>query len=452
MPTSPPNRPRRVCLISLGCPKNLVDSETMLGSLPPDRYRPATRMEEADIVVVNTCGFLRAARREGGAVIRRAESWRRRRPGTLVVAGCLVQYYGRRAEEIFPGADLLLGVGEGAGLGRLLEDLRPDGDRLSRLRLRPVPAFPLAGNHPRLISTPRHWAYLRISDGCDNRCSYCLIPSLRGPNRECPLPGVVEEARRLAGAGTRELVVIAQDTAGYGKSGPGGGGLPELLEKLSGIAGIDWIRILYAHPRHIDDSLLEAVAGLEKVCPYLDIPVQHIDDGMLQRMGRKIDSRRIRAVLDRARELVPGISLRTTLMVGFPGEGEDEFGRLAGFVRRERFDHLGVFVYSREKGTPAYRLGPGVRGAVSRRRRDILMVIQREISAAGLRARQGRTFEVLLDGPGPAAGLMVGHSAFQAPEVDGVTVVEGKELAAGEMARARITGSSDYDLSGVKAE
>ncbi len=449
MSTSPPPPFRRICLISLGCPKNLVDSETMLGSLPPELFRPTVRMEEADIVVVNTCGFLRSARREGREAIRRAARWRRRSGGILVVAGCLVQYCGERAGKLFPDADILLGVGEAGSLGRRLAAPRP-----TRFSLRPVPHFPFNDDLPRLVSTPRHWGYLRIADGCDNRCSYCLIPAIRGPYRERPLSRILEEARRLADRGARELVLIAQDTARFGRPLPGRRGLGLLLEKLQDIDSLDWIRILYAHPRHVDSNLLRAVAELPKVCPYLDIPLQHIDDGILQRMGRKIDSRRIREVIDRARKLVPGISLRTTLMVGFPGEGETEFEKLAALVRREKFDHLGVFAYSREKGAAAYRCGPGSPVPLAARRREILMEIQREVSAERLRSRRGETLEVLIDGPfpEPESPLMVGRAIFQAPEVDGLVVVEGEGIEAGKMVRVRVTGSSPYDLYGVKVD
>ncbi len=442
--------PRRVCLVSLGCPKNLVDSETMLGSLSGKKFQPTVRMEEADVVIVNTCGFLRAARREGREAIRRGVEWRRRSGGILVVAGCLVQYHGVEAGKLFPEADILLGVGEGGSLGRILGSRLPDAD--PRISLRPVPRFPFHRNLPRLVSTPRHWAYLRIADGCDNRCAYCLIPVLRGPRRERPLPAVVKEAERLVERGAREVVLIAQDTAAYGRSRPGRNGLERLLESLQEIAGLEWIRILYAHPRHVGSGLLAAVSSLDKVCPYLDLPIQHIDDGILERMGRKVDSRRIEGVIDRARELVPGISLRTTLMVGFPGEGEAEFARLAEFVRRKKFDHLGVFAYSREKGTPAFGLGPGVPGPVARRRREILMEIQREVSAERLRSRRGETLEVLIDGPfpEPASPLMVGRAIFSAPEIDGLVVVEGEGIEAGEMVRVRITDSSEYDLYGVR--
>ncbi len=454
MPASFSSPPRRIYLISFGCPKNLVDSELMLGSLPRESYLPVTRIEEADIAVVNTCGFLRSAREEARAMIERAVQWRRRTGGILVVAGCLVQYHGSRAGEVFPKVDLLLGVGEAAGLGRMLAEGRVSPGSPPELRLRTPPRFPFGEAPPRLVSTPRHWAYLRIADGCDNRCSYCLIPSLRGPYRERPLPRVVEEARRLAGRGARELVLIAQDTARYGRSPAGRGGLPRLLEKLQAIDGLDWIRILYAHPRNIDDDLLRAVASLDQACPYLDIPIQHIDDRVLERMGRKIDSRRIEELLDRARELVAGISLRTTLMVGFPGEGEAEFEKLADFIRRRKFDHLGVFGYSREKATGAYGLGPGPPAPVVRRRRQALMEIQREISAEILRGRRGRVLEVLIDGPFPEPGspLMVGRGPSQAPEIDGLVVVEGEGVRSGEMVRVRITGSSEYDLYGVRVD
>ncbi len=445
--------PRRVCLISLGCPKNLVDSETMLGSLPPEKFAVTTRMEEADIVIVNTCAFLRSARKESREMIQRARRWRR--PGKiLVVAGCLVQYYGRSARAALPEADLLLGVGEGTSLERLLESAAAEREEAVRVQYRPIPQFSFDSVSRRLVSTPRHWAYLRISDGCDNRCSYCLIPSLRGPYRERPLSRVVAEAERLARSGVRELVLIAQDTARYGFSFPGRGGIPRLLDELSGISGIDWIRILYAHPRHIDEQLMRAVAAQEKVCPYLDIPVQHINDGILERMGRKIGARGIRDLLARARELISGLSLRTTLMVGFPGEGESEFEELVDFIRREQFDHLGIFVYSREKGTRAYRYGSPPPAAEGQRRRQILMDIQRDISAGNLRRRCGRLEEVLIDGPFPGkeTNLMVGRGRFQAPEIDGLVVVAGEGMAAGDMVRVRLTESSQYDLYGVRVD
>ncbi len=450
MTSSSPSLPRRVCLISLGCPKNLVDSETMLGSLPRESFQPTVQMDDADIVVVNTCGFLRSARREGRAAIRRAIEWRRRSGGILVVAGCLIQYYGERSEKLFPEVDILLGVGEGDSLGRLLISQCPNP--ASRLTLSPVPSFPFHRDLPRLVSTPRHWAYLRLGDGCDNHCAYCLIPTLRGPYRERSFPAVLKEAQRLVEQGARELILIAQDTAAYGRSFPGGNGLELLLKRLQAIEPLQWIRILYAHPRHVDFGLLRAISSLDKVCPYLDLPIQHIDDGILQEMGRKVDSRHIWEIIDRARELIPGISLRTTLMVGFPGEGEAEFARLVDFVSRARFDHLGVFAYSREKGTRASRLGPAPLGSVARRRSEIIMEIQSEISAERLRARRGEEADILIDGPFPESGspLMLGRGSFQAPEIDGIVVVKGVDLEVGEMARVRITDSSEYDLYGVE--
>ncbi len=446
--SSSPMKTNRVCLISLGCPKNLVDSETILGLLPAGRYQTTPRLEEADIGIVNTCAFMQSARDEAREIIEKAADWKRRSGGKLVIAGCLVQYHGRRAKDLFPSADLLLGVGEFTVLPKALEE---GGNKGSRLYLREVPRFPFHHSLPRRLSTPRHTAYLRIADGCDNRCSYCLIPDIRGPYQGRSLSSIISEARRLVERGVKEIILIAQDTAYFDYGRKKQSGLSRLLEKLNEIDGLSWIRVLYAHPRHLDNHLLQTIDSCGKVCPYLDVPLQHINDSILGKMGRRISRARIEAVLQRARETVEGISLRTTLMVGFPGEGEDEFRELVEFVRTYRFSHLGVFTYSPERGTPAYRYGKGAGKRISHRRREVVLEIQSEISAENLRSFRGREITVLIDGPFPGeeAGLMVGRGVFQAPEIDGMVVVAGEGMKAGDMVSVRITDSSDYDLYGT---
>lgn len=441
-----------VALISLGCPKNLVDSEIMLGLLDDGYYRISPRWGEADVIIINTCAFLKSARREAQEEIKKAVAWKQSRGGKLVITGCLVQYYGDEAADIFPGADILLGVGEYGALPNALDRCfsgEKDGPRLKSKR---TPRFPFHRSPPRRVSTPRHLAYLRVADGCDNRCTYCLIPGLRGPYQERPLSAILSEARHLVDQGVREIILIAQDTAYYGYNHPKPGGLALLLEALNEIAGLDWIRILYAHPSHIDTQLLQTMADCDKICPYLDIPLQHINDSILAKMGRKIDRERIERVLEQARELVEGVSLRTTLMVGFPGEGEEEFTELVDFVRSQRFDHLGVFTYSPEKGTAAWEYGEEVDGDCGLRRRDQLMEIQQAISTELLQALRGEEVTVLVDGqyPEPSSSLMIGRGTFQAPEIDGVVVIEGKEIRPGDMVQVKITGSSEYDLYGVK--
>ncbi len=447
------HRSPSVTLISLGCPKNLVDSEIILGLFAGEDYQITPRMDEADIVVVNTCAFLKSARREAMKVIENVLIWKKKFSGKLIIAGCLVQYYGEKAPEIFPEADILLGVGEYGRLPDLLKQLFAGGES-HRLCERPSPRFPFQRSFPRRISTPAHYAYLRISDGCDNRCTYCLIPELRGDYQERPRAQLISEARKLVEEGVRELILIAQDTSYYGYKNGGGRGLSSLLESLNDIRGLDWIRIMYTHPGHIDRLLLQTIAACDKVCPYLDIPLQHINDMILTKMGRNINRAGIERVLRQARELVDGIRIRTTFMVGFPGEGEKEFTELVDFVIAQRFDHLGVFRYSPEEGTPAFRYQPGVDGSNGNRRQAKLMEIQQEISAERLKELRGRVVPVIVDGPYPEAGspLMVGRTAFQAPEVDGVVVVEGDGVQPGQMIEVKITDSSEYDLYGVKEE
>ena len=441
-----------VALISLGCPKNLVDSEIILGIFAGKQYLLTPRMDEADIVVVNTCAFLKSARREAREVINDVIRWKKRSSGKLIIAGCLVQYYGEKAPEIFPEADILLGVGEYGELPELLEELLSSERGDTRLRGKKSPRFPFHSIFPRRISTPGHYAYLRISDGCDNRCSYCLIPELRGRYQEKSRNMLISEAQRLIDHGVREIILIAQDTSYYNFSPGKGGGLSSLLEILNGIQGLDWIRILYAHPRHIDRHLLQTIAECDKVCPYLDIPLQHINDRILDKMGRNITRAGIEDILQQARELVEGISIRTTMMVGFPGEGEDEFSELVDFVLAQRFEHLGVFQYSPEDGTAACRYGSGVNELHANRRREKLMEIQQEISTERLNRLRGMVIPVIVDAPYPETGspLMVGRGIFQAPEIDGIVVVEGDGLRPGQMVEVMITDSSEYDLYGVK--
>ncbi|MEA1927309.1 MAG: MiaB/RimO family radical SAM methylthiotransferase, partial [Candidatus Auribacterota bacterium] len=310
---------------------------------------------------------------------------------------------------------------------------------------------PFRSVSPRRISTPPHLAYLRIADGCDNRCAYCLIPKLRGPYQERPRNLLLAEARQMVEGGVKEIILIAQETTYYGRGGKGAGELPSLLRDLNDIPGLEWIRIMYTHPARVNRQILQTISECDKVCPYLDIPLQHINDTILDLMRRNISRSRIEKVLRQARELVPGISIRTTMMVGFPGEEEKEFSQLCDFVINQRFDNLGVFAYSPETGTAAIEYGPGVGPDESERRRDILMEIQQGISAERLKGFRDKTIDILVDGPYPEAGsdLMVGRGVFQAPEIDGVVVVEGENLRPGQMVKVKIIDSSEYDLYGI---
>jgi ribosomal protein S12 methylthiotransferase len=437
-------------LVSLGCPKNFVDSEALAGSLPPDRYCLTPHLSEAEVIVVNTCAFLASARAESLEALSRAASWKKKSCRALVAAGCLPQFLGKDAAREMPEADIILGPGEWLSLHRRLSAFL---DRAARARplIRRVPVFP-AGEWDRRRLGPSHTFCLKIADGCDNRCAYCLIGRLRGPYRSRSLPVLLAEARRLAGEGGREIVLVAHDTAFYGREKNGRSLLARLIEGLEAIKGIDWIRLLYLHPSHLDGDFLRTLADSPKFCRYLDIPLQHIDDRVLVRMGRKSSRQKIEQLLDLCRSLIPGLALRTTLMTGFPGEGEEEFQSLKEFVRWQRFDHLGVFAFSPEKGTRAASLRPRVPPPLAARRRDELMRLQKRISRAKLKQRIGEEIEALVDGPFPenGAGLVVGRSRFQAPEVDGLTVVEGEGMKPGDLVRARVTAASAYDLYALK--
>ncbi len=443
-------KPLKVGLVSLGCPKNLVDSEIILGLLSPERYRLTTRISEADAIVVNTCAFISDARRESRETIRKLGELKKGNCRFLIVAGCLVQYHGTEATAAFPEADLLCGVGEYDKIPEALDRFLA-GEGGDKPFSPSPPRFSFRREYPRHISTPRHYAYLRIADGCDNRCRYCLIPRLRGPFRSRPRGSIVREAKALAGRGVREVILVAQDTAYYGREGKRRGGLAPLLEELAEIAGLDWIRLLYAHPAHLDRRVLQTMAASDKICPYLDIPLQHINDRILKKMGRKVTRARIERVLDLVREEVEGAVLRTTLMVGFPGEGEGEFAELLEFVHRQRFDHLGVFAYSPEEETEAAGFRPRVKTETARARREKLLQAQRAISKERLERFRGERIAVLVDGPFPEAGseLLIGHSRFQAPEVDGLAVVEGRDLRPGDLVDLRVTDTSTYDLYGT---
>jgi len=442
-----------VALVSLGCPKHLVDSENMIGLLPPDRYRFTPRPEEAEIIIVNTCAFIEPAREESRRIIAELAERKDGRCRILAVTGCLVQYYGPDIADFFPDADLFVGVGEYENLSALLEEaFSPSFSQ--RIVRRDTPAFPFQIRTDRKISGPGHFAYLRLADGCDNCCSYCLIPSLRGPYQPRSFTSIVEEADNLVTGGARELILIAQDTSYYGSLKTEGGDLSRLLSELSAIPDLNWVRLLYTHPDHLDETILTVMNSSPRICNYLDLPVQHISDRILRRMGRRAGRDEIEKLLDRTRRLVPGIALRTTVMTGFPGESKEDFRQLEEFIRHQRFDHLGVFSYSAEPGTAAADMDGQIDPGLAAARRDRLMEIQQGISAARLRDRLGTVAEVIVDGvfPEKDSKLWVGRTRFQAPEIDGLVVIEGEGITPGDMIRVKMTSSSEYDLYGVRVK
>ncbi len=449
--TPAPEPPTRgtYSLISLGCPKNLVDSERMLGRLRQHGYRMVPQPEGADFVVINTCGFIAPARRESLDTIR--EMVRLKEQGRLhgvIVAGCLAQRDKEALLEQCPGIDQLVGVfardAIAEAAGRLL-----DGLAQQRTLFRPAPSRPLS-DADRLRVTPPHLAFLKISEGCDRLCTFCAIPSIRGRHASKPIPGVLAEARQLAADGARELVLVAQDLTSYGVDLDGRPQLAHLLRSLARIDRIEWIRLMYLYPMYVTDELIEVIAGDEKVLPYLDLPLQHINDQVLRRMNRRVSRAETEALLDRLRRRIPRLVLRTTLIAGFPGETEEQFEQLLRFVQTRRFERLGAFEFSAEPGTPAQRLDGRLPEQVVRDRRRQLLEAQQPIAFAWNEAQIGKTLDVLVDRDIPGQQhAYLGRCYADAPEIDGAVYLTGPDLAPGQIVPAEIVKTSGYDLVAV---
>ncbi|NPU85300.1 MAG: 30S ribosomal protein S12 methylthiotransferase RimO [Syntrophaceae bacterium] len=434
-------------LLSLGCPKNEIDAEVMAGLLQEAGYRLVERPEDASLILVNTCAFILPAKEESiEAILTLAEYKQRGFCRHLVVTGCLPQRYGPELARDLPEVDLFLGID---GIPRIAEHVAALTNRGSKDRLVSArrPSFLMDASLPRQVSGPRHTAYLKIADGCSNRCAYCAIPEIRGPYRSRSLDDVLCEAESLVQNGAREIILTAQDTTAWGRDREGGERLPRLLRELARIKDLRWVRLLYTYPAGLTNGILEAVAEEEKICEYLDIPIQHIDDGILAAMNRRGGSAGIRKAIRRAREIIPGVALRTSLIVGFPGETIHRFNALVDFVRETRFDHLGVFVYSREEGTPAAGMPHRMSKKEKERRRQVLMEEQAEISAEINASLVGTSQEVLIEGPGENPDYpVIGRCRRQAPEIDGMTYLKKKGLKPGQFKAFRITASDVYDL------
>ena len=437
----------KVHLVSLGCPKNLVDSGLLLGALKNAGFEPTLDPREAQVLVVNTCAFVEEAKKESiEAVLEAAELKKGRAGRQLVVAGCLAQRYGAELLEALPEVDVFVGTGNFVDLPGLLRKARLQG-------VRPVP-YPgaahllPAADAQALPVTPSFSAYLKVSEGCNHRCAFCIIPKIRGRHESRPIDDVVAEARRLAAGGARELNLIAQDLTAYGRDLQPPTSLAKLLERLAAIEGVRWIRLLYCYPNFVSDELLRAVADLPQVVKYLDMPLQHAADEVLRAMRRERAGAALRRLLDRVREKVPGVVLRTSFVVGFPGETERAFAQLRRFVEEQQFDRVGVFTYSREENTAAYNLPDQVPEALKRARRARLLEAQAAISARKNAALVGTEVEVLVERPAAQAGRSgQGRLAGQAPEIDGAVFVRGT-AAAGEFVRARVDKARTYDLEG----
>ncbi len=432
-------KPYTIGMVSLGCPKNQVDAEQMLGVLAGQGFALTPDPAAADVIVVNTCGFIESAKEESIEAI--VEAGRMKREGrcrALIVAGCLAQRYREELAQELPEADAVIGTAEIPKVAGIVERLLGGRERVIA-----VGAPALVAGLRRISTTPRHYRHLKIAEGCSNRCSYCAIPVIRGGFLSRPSGSVIDEAKRLADEGARELILLAQDSTQYRDRDLD---LPRLLARLAKVAGPSWIRLMYVHPARVTDALMGVLAGEEKLCRYLDLPVQHIDAGVLKAMNRPGGPDDIKRTIDALRRRVPGISLRTSLIVGFPGETEAAFRRLQAFVREHAFEHLGVFTWSPEEGTPAAGFPGRVPKEIARERQDKIMAAQAKVSLAKNRSLVGKRVRVLVDGLEDLT--LLGRTEGQAPEIDGVVYLSGIEAAPGEFVEAVITDAREYDIVG----
>ncbi len=439
--------PKTVFSISLGCPKNLVDTEIMLGRLTAAGWQVTGAAAAADLLLVNTCAFIEPACQEAVDTILDLARLKDGRPEVrLVVAGCLVQRYGAELAAELPEVDLFIGVNDFPALPEILARSRDHG--APRL-LHRAPPYAYAGVEARYPATPAHLAYLKIAEGCSHGCTFCIIPALRGPMRSRPLNTLMAEAEGLAAAGVQELILVAQDTTAYGRDRPGAPGLAALLKELAAIDGFRWIRLLYGHPARITPELLTTMAANPRILPYLDLPIQHGHDDILKRMGRGYRRGDILETVRRIRDLLPGATLRTSVMVGFPGETEAHFQALYDLIQEVGFHHLGVFLYSPEAGTPAAHFIAPVPRREARRRARRVKALQAKIVKARLKNLVGTIQEVLVEGVSPESDyLLTGRMQSQAPDIDGQVYITAGTGQVGEIQAVRLTRALPYDLVG----
>ena len=435
--------------ISLGCPKNTVDSERMLGKLAADGYSLQGDAEGAEVVVVNTCGFIEPARQESLAVIREMLALKKAgKIGSVVVAGCMAERQREVLLEQVPEVDQIVGVFGREDIVDVVARARRHNADEQRSLFRPAPVRALEDT-ARLRITPRHFAYLKISEGCERLCTYCAIPKMRGKHITKPIEEVIREARELAADGVRELIIVAQDTTYYGFDLYGRSRLAELLTQLNAVDGIEWIRVLYAYPEHFTDEVVHALANSSKIIPYLDMPLQHISDRVLKRMLRRVDRDATETLLARLRKDIPDLALRTTFIVGFPGETDRDYEELKQFVKSAKFERLGVFPYSLEPGTPAEKLEGHLPEDVKKDRVAGIMEVQQGVAFGWAESQVGREHPVLIDGPDPEfANHFRGRTYADSPDIDCAIRVKGKSLRPGDFVKVKVTAADGYDLAG----
>jgi ribosomal protein S12 methylthiotransferase len=439
-------RSRTVGMVSLGCPKNLVDGEVMLGRLQGAGHQLVSDPALADVIVVNTCAFIDRAKQESvDTILEMAREKETGRASRLVVTGCLAQRYDAELRREIPEIDATLGTGQVEDVTRAVE-----GEAITLgASASERPTWVYDHQAPRILATPPWLAYVKISEGCDYACSFCIIPKLRGRHRSRHVEDILAEVRGLASRGVREIVLVAQDSTRFGLDHGIRDGLAYLLRRLGRIDGIRWVRVMYAYPQTLTDPILEAMASEEKVVRYIDIPLQHASERILKAMRRPTGRGHLLGMVERIRERVPGVAIRTSFIVGFPGETDEDFEILLDLVREARFENVGVFAYSHEENTSAHGLEDGVPPAVKEARRDELMSLQGQIALDRNRARVGERMEVLVEGTHPETDLLlVGRAAFHAPEIDGQVIVNDGRAEPGSFARCEITEAHPYDLVG----
>jgi len=435
--------PITVGFVALGCPKNIIDSEKMLAELAQAGMVITTDVSEADVAVINTCGFIAPAKAEALEEIRRAVEYKKKgRLKRVVVAGCLPQRLGRRLFEEIEGIDAVVGLGQRDSIVKVVRDSLAATTPVACLG---PPGGNVSDDRVRLRITPKHWAYLRISEGCNHRCSFCTIPAIRGRYRSKPAELVVAEASELASAGVVELCVVGQDVTYYGRDLGETDGLPQLLKRLEQIEGLKWLRLLYLNPSQISDALIETIATSTKIVPYMDIPLQHISDDILKRMHRPDTKEKIYALIEKIRRSIPQVVLRTTFIVGFPGETEQQFNELLEFVKRVRFDALGCFKFYAEEGTEAAKMPSQIPEELKQSRMEKLMLTQQQIAFAKNRERLGESLQCLVDTV-DRRGLATGRFYAQAPEIDSHCIIEDCSAQPGKFIEAEVVGWRGYDL------
>src|SRR5262245_2671629 len=459
----------KIGFVSLGCPKNLVDSEVMMGLSQDGGHTLTPNPADADVLVVNTCAFIDTAKEESvNTILELAEFKKTGSCKRLIVTGCLGERYRDELKKEIPEIDAVLGTGEVPAIVEAIAGVATTGsaplkffrspspgprtpDPGSRIRAgKSLPDYLYDADTPRVFATPRHYAYIKVAEGCDYKCAFCIIPTLRGHYRSRSSDSIVREARMLASQGVKELLLISQDTTFYGIDRNERGALARLLRDLNTVDGLEWIRLLYLYPTTIDDATLAAMAECEKVCKYIDLPLQHASNAVLKRMKRPGTRQHYDRLLDRIRTRVPGVALRTTFIVGFPGETERDVTELCRFVEDQSFDHLGVFTYSHEEGTSAYELEDGLSGAIKARRRQRVMSLQKRLVAKRCKSRIGQRARIIVDGPSSDHDLVLkGRLSTQAPDIDAsvfLTECDPSSYRAGDFADVEIVDARAYDL------